>query len=40
MDVAKSEGEAQSEEGREKLQKLVAELEESPECVGVWVSIA
>lgn len=39
-EVAKSEGEAQSEEGREKLQKLVEELEESPECVGVWVSIA
>ncbi|KAG8821925.1 hypothetical protein FRB91_000049 [Serendipita sp. 411] len=38
-DAARASAEALSEESKEALRTLVEELEESPECVGVWCSI-
>lgn len=38
-DLARAEGEALSDGAREDLAKLVNDLEEHSECVGVWSSI-
>lgn len=38
-EAAQAEAEALTDEGRENLRALVAEIEESPDCIGVWTSV-